>query len=603
MIALFLFAAAPSAGLAVDCSSHFNVSAEEAYKLKSVDIQACVHQGWDPPAAWLPNMSAGISGTNAGGSGGFSAGTMQAPEMPPFAAGANKTGSGSICFAYGGYSICGNIKINDGQLAKKDKNTAPSATNPAAATPTMIASGDGSAATIDEDGNVTLPADVCPITSGDALKVTNVTTQQNYYGVFGSNTWFTSTQPVALSCGGAVPLNNFQLTLVQNPTGLARIEHWVPYIWLYKANVKNYQQINDKGAVTDQPVRLPKYLCEEYEEYGETKRRKSSNPLPSYLPTGQMITYNGNTKIIALQLMMQPTTTGSDLFAPASPNALYLKLPIINGVPYVPKDGIRPDGSKDWDECDLQEDYVKSYAQLKNNSNLSADIVIHSTMQARCTISKEICGSLGALTPPSTPANCETHALFPESSTETVSCEGRVQHFGLDHPNLYFSPGTYVSAKPFVDRKGAQWPKFPNAKKTGDPTVDFYMVSTNTNSTKNSSRLMTTSDATIQLGRSNNVFVFPNGATIAAANSDRIMIRPPAHIDMKNLLLTMPNGGVKNTKAGAPNGTFGKGASYDLSALPLPLTIKVSRDMNMPPNYVIPTQSSALVREPAPAAD
>ena len=592
-----------AAGGAADCASSFGAgaTAEDAYKLKATDIQKCVHQGWDPPPAWLPNMSAGVRGTNAGGSGGFSTGTIQAPEKPPFAAGASQSGSGAICISYGGYSLCGNVTINPGQLKKSDSNAAAAVDT---GTP---------AATIDDNSNVTLPSNVCPITSGDTLKVTNQATKQSYYGVFGPNTWFTSTATIPLSCGGTVPLNSFQLTLVQTPTGIVRVEQWVPYIWIYKAKSSNYQQITDavnQGSPTDTPVRLPQYLCEEYrDKEGNVHRRKSSNPLPSYTPNGQMITYNNNTTLLALQLMMQPNTTSNDFFAAPNPNAIYLKLPMVNGVPYIPRDGIQADGSVNWDACDLQSDYAQTYQQLKAGSNLSADIVIESTMSSGCSASESVCNSLAESAAPTTPTNCQTHDIFPESlspapgGTTVNSCEGRVQHFGLDHANLYFPPTTRVSAKPFVDSRGKQWPKFPNAKQTGDPTVDFYMVSTNSGSTQNPSRLIVASDSAIQLGQSNNVFLFPNGATIGDSAGNRIVMAPDSTLDMARLVATMPNGGVKNTKSGEEISNFANGTTYSLAGFSLPLRVKVSRDMDMPSNYVIPTQSQALVREPAPAAD
>lgn len=520
---------------AADCQSMRNTPTNETYKLSTQDIVDCVQRGWDPPRNWAPSPTRGSVGTAASGSGGFANRTIEAPETPPRVAGGAPTVSSAVMsFINKLKSI---FKSNSGTPGSTDpqggigSHLCTHAPNPA---PSMRASWN------------------CPVR--DSV--------QNYYPAcpdFGPVTSFSSAQTVSLGCGGAIPLTNYRITLVNNPNGFIRTDYKQYYIWIYSAGSASYQ-LTRGGAVA-----LPKFLCEWYKDKKGTRRKRpSSNPPYSLAPTGQMVTFNDSTQAIALRVVPRSPTDFSNPFSPASQTEKFLVLPVSGGSVYVPRDDTP---NNDYRNCDIQDDYFKPYTELKGSS-LSGDIVMEASQVPGCEADQSVCDALGQSIYPSASEGCETSTLYPSGGDG--SCKGKIQYILLDRPNLYFPPGSAASVLP-IDG------------------VTSYMVSTQSNG-QFPARIVGNSDTVVHLNRSPSTFTFTSGGRLGLANDQRLVMYGPATLDMSNLQITLTGGAEIDDNGGTPLGSYPANSTFPISEDALPLNLVISSDIIMPPTYVIPSQ-------------
>ena len=189
-----LLSANPVFAQAVDCDAIAKRDCRKDLSMEPKDIRQCIMRGYDAPITCRKDEGKS-AGVRVSGSSGFSYGAVEAPQNSPGASGAQASLSaedmrddmgfgswpGFPCTLPGGIDLC--------HL--------------------------GSPPTPPVD-----PSDPCP-----AAHETS--------GIHGVKTPLVAGS-VSLTCGGAIPLTTYQLTLNANPDHLATTEYGSFYIWLYQ---------------------------------------------------------------------------------------------------------------------------------------------------------------------------------------------------------------------------------------------------------------------------------------------------------------------------------------------------------------------------------
>lgn len=268
-----------------DCAQIVGVDPKESYKQNPQDVHECMARGWDAPVSWRPNKGKS-PGIRVGGAGGFSHGTIQAPDMPPWKAHGNSTGGSGSGGSGSGSSSSGGLGFPPWQGW------------PFSSSGGSGSGGSGSSSSSSGGG--------CP-TSNDDNDAT-----------FGEKPPLTGS--VSLTCGGAAPLTTYQLSLSSNADALFVTEHGYYNYWVYRKQGSTYQLISQANAM------LPQQLCD-----GTLLQP----------PIAQMISFNSGSSSIAVRLKLPPDTNplADPLDPPPQPPALpekHLILPVSGGNVQVP---------------------------------------------------------------------------------------------------------------------------------------------------------------------------------------------------------------------------------------------------------------------------
>ena len=182
----------------VNCNRIMRVKPQETFKIDPRAIQECLARGWDPPVCWRPDNGKG-RGIRVGGGGGFSHGTIQMPNRPPWAVNApHSVSSFAERFA---------LKF-----------------------PPKLGGGGGGG------------SDVCP------------TSNEDKDADYGQKVAVTS--QASLQCGGAVPLTTYHMALFRNADSLLITEYGYYNYWLYQKQGAAYVLVSPPNA------QLPRQLCD-----------------------------------------------------------------------------------------------------------------------------------------------------------------------------------------------------------------------------------------------------------------------------------------------------------------------------------------------------
>lgn len=518
-----------------DCAAIAKRNFRKDVSVNPADMVECTMRGYDAPKT-SREAEGKSSGVRVQGSGGFSYGTIAAPENSPGAMGAppsvgaqtignafgNQGWPGFPCTLPGGINLC-NLGV----------------------TPTPP---------VDPDS----PEGSCPVKYD----------KTNRYGVkytlTGGN--------IPLACGGAMPLASYEITLNRTPDRLASTEYGSYYIWLYENKGGTFKQ------VAGSPFKLPTLLCKKKIDpitrlpmIDPTTRKEVRDwAVDLTPPTAQMITYNAETKSMTLRLIPSdeiPTDDGG------MPKEKFLIIPIESGTPKLPTIPKTFSGHGDnpanysYTDCSLAEDYYKDV------SNSQADIVIESAITEGCEGPEAVCG--GRTQAPTTNDSCETISIYPTGTAGTNVCQGKIQYAVLDRPNLIYPPNSTLTTYPMEGRTSVL------AATTKDSKI--YMQG----------------DTLVRIGKTASLVTLPDGGTLTLADGTNLLMNGPTTIDPATNTITMKMGGMHKSAGGVMLEKLPVGTTFNPSGLVYPLRISVYQSLDMPEGYLVPTQPSPFVQVPA----
>ena len=543
-ISLFLLGTACAAATAwaqntaskVDCSQFYKqgVDYSKSLTMDPDDVHQCILRGYDAPSTSRKDNGQS-SGVNAEGASGFSYGTIEAPEASPGAMGAAPSVNmkslqhsfgyppwpGFPCKLPGGIDLCA-----------------------AGLTP--------------------LP----PVNPNDQCPAKDDTT--GFYGVkqaLGAGS-------VPLSCGGAVPLATYELTLNKSPDHLAGTEYGSYYVWMYQGSGASFKLTN-----SGQPVQLPTILCKDKIDPSTnqpmvdpvTHKHVGVRTVELTPPIAQMITYNGTASTLTFRLQPPIDTPTATSGAPVSATEKFLIIPISGGTPKFPslpsvyQNNDNPDLITYLD-CSLETDYYKSI------SSSQADIVIASAVNSGCEGTPAQCAGLPTAPTPDT--SCDTVTIRPKGTYSGTVCDGKTQYVVLDRPSLVYPPNSAMSTVPMEGRTAV----------LAVPTTG--------------SRIYMQSATELRFGQTAPAVVLNEGGTIVLADKSKLVMQGPATVNAATNQVILSAGGQHLNSVGDLLQTLAAGTSYTLTT-PLPVQVSVTRSMNMPLNYLVPTQPSPYVQLPA----
>ncbi len=547
-LCILLAAAGTSHAETVDCAAIMARAATIKDCRKDVEmdykkVKQCVLRGYDAPKTCRNNEGLS-SGVSVGGSTGFSYGTIQSPQTPPGATNAPPSVSPQVM------------------------NQAFGNTNPWPGAPCVLPGGINLCAL----GQTATPVpdnSLCPAQS------TNTT-------IYGVKTPISSSGAanLSLTCGGALPLTYYETTLNRNPTRLASTEFDSYELYLYKKGTSNYVSATSSEfqmvapvaptssdpwylgyvppvptpIVNGNPIPLPRFLCND--------SGKKTVDLPPAI--SQFITYSPTSPNIAIRLKSRATLSPTTSIPPYNENdpEKYLILPIVNGRVQVPR------------TCAKEADFYKT---LDNAAQ--AEIAIESATVGGCEGTAAQCNGAPPAPTPSQACALVSLNLTPLPSVPATSvCAGKIQHVVLDRANLVYPVNTTASMARIAGRTAVLAP------------------------TTEGSRIYMQTNGYIRLGNTAPPITLNEGGLLQLSNGNKLSMIGPVTINAATDQITLTGGGMILSQSGAMVGnSLPAGSSYSLAAAAAhPLTIRLNRSINMPVNYMVPTQPQPYVRMPTP---
>lgn len=490
---------AANAAAAADCAALSSVKRNETYKQNPEDVLQCMQRGWDPPVEWRANGGKN-TGIKVGGTGGFIYNTVRAPEQSP----------GQLNSPWSINNWLMNFSMNIppwGNLGDGDTN------------------GDGK-------------PDIDPSAS---CKVVN-----DQGDTFGQKQPVSGNMSATLTCGGALPLAGYQMTLNPGANYLFATESGSYSYWVYKRNGNSYSQVAS-GT-------LPTYLCEK--KNGKMKKTVDLKPA-----VAQMITYADGAPSMAVRL--QPQYPG-DVFDPfeMDPNdpdevqERYLVVPLKNGMPQVPTN------------CKDESDYYKPIG------GIPGAVVVQGSTAAICTGSN--CSSNNGGATSTGPASCDVATLNPTAASQSQQdnvCQGSTLFVPLDRPNLVYPPGSTPVTLAIQGRTAVMA------------------------QTMQGSSIYAQSDTLFYFGAGGSQFTLPEGGTMLLDNGGQLQMNAPATLFPSSKAVTLTNGGTVTNQFGQTVQTIPPGGSISPPA-PFPFAVRVGRNVDMPAGYYVPTAANPYIRLP-----
>lgn len=472
-----------------------------------VIVRQCMQHGFDPPSSCRKNQGRS-AGVRVGGSSGFSYGTIQAPEKPPGVVGARPSAnieaihrsmgkprlSGNFCMLFPGFDICKLLR----ELFQKRQQD-----------PTL---------------DPTPPNLLCPAKNDTSPRYG--TKQALRAGSF------------SLTCGGAVPLSTYEVTVTRNADRIAITEYGSPYLWLYKRSGNSYMP---NGA---NPVKLPSYLC-----------KAGIKTVDLTAPIAQFITYDANAENITLRLKPRAKIDAGeseeilpeyDLDEPEK----FLIIPIVGDVVNVPED------------CAEESKYFMDIKQSR------ADIAIESAVNDGCEGSVQQCAGLPIAPAPT--QSCDVIS-YPAGNT----CPQRMQYVVVDRPNLVHPPGAVANLRKIDGRTALM------------------------SATVEGSKIYMQTETYVRFGSTAPAITLPEGGMLLMADGKRLNMLAPATINPSTKQLTLTGGGQLLSAGATLIKEFPAGSTIAAPNPVLPLTVHVRRSMKMPPGFELPTQPAPYIQLPA----
>lgn len=503
LLGVLLFAATAHAQ-ATDCEGMKSIDRRETWKADDLVVPKCIFDGADPPVEWRENEGRS-PGINVGSTGGFVVGSRQAPDRPPGRVGANASvGSGMFKFTMkfppwrgfpcqlpGGKDICGGDNSGGG--------------------------GGGSGTTVS-----------CAMAAAIAE--------------MGGRQPITGSESMPLSCGGALPLTTYQLTLNPSASGLLATEAGSHNVWSYAASGRSFTQNSGAGA------RLPTYLCRKNSD-GEWVKSVDIPPA-----TAQMITYGSSSRIAVRLQNANPAEVTTPFSNASGEPEKYLIIPVRGSTPQIPGD------------CADEEVYYRPI------DSVTDALLIQSATTPGCEGDASECGS--ASTTPTATSTCDTVTLDPTSgNTGSSSCEGKTLIAVIDRPNLVYSPGSTAS---FGSMQGR------TAVMATAPAT---------------SRIYAQYDTIFYMGAGGQQFTLPDGGELKLRDGSILEMNAGARVRAASRQVLLVGGGTVRTQGGVLVQTIPANTAYSPAA-DLPYAVRVNRSIELPSGYSLPTQPSPYMQVP-----
>ena len=277
----------------IDCAKIFPSNRNESFMAHGPEVDECMHRAADAPVQLRPNNGEG-PGVRIGGAGGFSYGTVQAPESPPGEQKANASiGRDKILAAC---NFPPRVKIGVPPKVSIPSGTCLDFLNG------VFKDKDGLTNSAPAPAGITPAAAACPAESDTS-------------GAYGTKVAITGSS-IATPCGGLVPTSTSDQSLSVNASHLATTVNNAYFIWVY-------QKSGNQFALKGNSLKLPSYLCR------KDKLGIAQKTVDLTAPMEQMITYNPSARTIAIRLRSRATMNLAFIpeFDPSQPEK-YLVLPL-----------------------------------------------------------------------------------------------------------------------------------------------------------------------------------------------------------------------------------------------------------------------------------
>jgi hypothetical protein len=567
-----IMSAAP-AFAAVDCAKIMAVKKKDNFKADPNDVQTCVLRGWDAPKQWKRDEGKSVN-IKASGGGGFSYGTIQAPEASPGARKVKASVSSDVIRSSCSFppritlGLPPKIDFPKGScwdffnnlLRGRNGNT-----NNGAPTPPGI------------PANTACPA------------------ESDKIGLFGTKTTLTAGS-TPRSCGGSIPLTSTDMVLNRNSDALASTENGQYYIWIYQKTGNGYALVKSGS--------LPTYLCSKTTTGDGETMQKSIDLTP---PVSQMITYTAGQPI---NIRLQSRETMDANFIPPynedePERYLLLKLGD-DGQIKIPENCA--DEAESLSLLSTRQDILVQSStsggcepvsvtptsinnptvapppggtlgedgKCRDAGGVIVPCVITNNWTQKCPNGSDPVGGkcphqegvpneaacAGGTTGAQANANCDTLKITLRGGT----CDGKIQYNVLNRPNLYYPAGATTTTHPIGGRTALM-----------AETVD-------------GSQMMAQSQTSFFLQPTAPALVFNEGGYIKLANGGTLIMKPPATVDASAGTAKLTGGGELTSSGGTQLQSFAAGANYPISSsISAPLHIKVGRTVDIPKGFSIPT--------------
>ncbi len=573
---------------AVDCAKIMAVKKQENFKADPNDVQKCMLRGWDAPKQWKRDEGKSVN-IKASGGGGFSYGTIQAPEASP---GARKV-KASVSTDVIRSSCSFPPRISFGIPPKIDipKGSCWDFFN-------NLLRGRNAAT----NNNAPLPPGV---TAGDACPA-----ESDTIGLYGVKALLTGGS-AARTCGGSIPLTSTDMVLNRNSTALASTENGQYYIWIYQKNGNGYSLVKNAA--------LPTFLCTKTSAGDGETMQKSIDLTP---PVSQMITYTAGEPItIRLQsretmdanfippynedapeqylrikmgsdgqiqipancadeaeslttalarqdVLIQSATSGG--CEPVSVTPTNINNPTVSPPPggTLGEDGKCRDSAGTIVACVVTDNWTQT---CPNGSKPEGGKCPHQKgvpNEAACAG-----GGSGESNPTGAIANANCDLL--KVTLTDGTCAGKIQYNVLNRPNLYYPAGATTATYPIEGRTALM-----------ADTVD-------------GSQIMTQSQTSFFLQSTAPALVFNEGGYIQLANGGSLIMEPPATVNASAKTVTLTGGGQLVSSGGTQLQSFAAGATYAIAPTgSAPLHVKVGRTVTVPKGFSIPTSPTVDGQKP-----
>lgn len=540
-----------------DCAKAFSYNKNNPYEADTEAIKECVRRGGSIPKEL--KRESGRKPAKGAGAGGFSYGTVQAPENPPGKVGANASVTREVI-----QSSCTfppRVKIG---------------------IPPSVSFPPGSCLDFfkglfkDKNGNKVSNTSIPGVSPNDTCPEENDMT-----GMYGVKQSIASGGGAVRSCGGMVPLTTTDVVLNANSTELAATENGSYYIWINRRNppTSTYQPV-----VPATP--LPTYLCSKrYAANGDEYWQKSVDLTP---PVGQMITYDKNVGRISIRLQSRKNIDGG--FTPVyveGETEKYLIIPIDgSGTPDIPKDCA--DESVYFQPLNSRQDIqIHAANNAYCNSPMTAGVYYNTPTFSYDSTGAPIKGTLvnhwsrscvdgSTANPcPSTGAgtacdssggissNCDVVTL---NLTDNV-CFSKAQYAVLSRPNLYYPAGSVSNIWPIIGRTSLMADTVAGSQIYTQRLTQFTLQPT---------------APTLKINE---------GGYLTLAGGQTLMMNAPATINVATRTITLPNGGQRNSASAGMLETIAPGTNYVVPSdlWVMPITATVERSVTLPAGFSIPT--------------
>ncbi len=599
---------------AVDCEKVMEIDKRETFRAEPSDVRECVMRGWDPPVEWR-NNGGKSAGVRADGSGGFSYGTVQAPEASPGSRNAPASVSKKVIT-----STC-NFK------ARVKMGFPPKVELPKGSCLDFLKN-------IFRDKDGALNSDPTPPGNSN----TTCPAETDTAGIYGQKQNILESKEIPTPCGAAMPLTTARTTLNKLPqekmTNYAFTLNDSNTLFYYKKTGNDFiayttppnpydpTRVNFHGYSTG-ALRLPSFLCKTVTDGDSNTYRQKTVDLTRTLH--QTFVYGNNES--ALYIRLKPRQTMDVGFIPpydSTKPEMYLRIPILNGVPQVPEECadedyfaplstygndiiIQPPEGPRCEPPDLHGNPENRPKKECAVGELSGDKCIDPLTGAVVGVPKLVdhwvfvCPSGTIITPPDPcpeepgfpsltcpeddDSECETATIYPMGG----SCSGKVQYAVLNHPNLFYPVGTtgkfYKTITTPADRTN-----YTQVLAEAAPGSLLYMLP--------ETRVLLQSNAPETVFSDGGSFkiIPPSEELKVNPNESTLIVNAPGKVDPTTRRITLVNGGKLVSSSGMEAASYGNGATFTLPGSGM-IILTTGRSISLPEGFLYPSTPSNNPKE------